>query len=223
VKAHPRGVLNTEVAEPTQAEHGDDVTRACTAVSQRIEGGDTGTHQWGRVDGLQLSRHPRDRAGGRDHVLRVSAVEAEARDLTGHAGKEVATSALVAMPAISTVPPNAHALARRESGDARANHIDHSGHLMARDPRVLNTRESPLFDERIAVADAARVYFDSYRPGDRLWYLPFDDLKGTIGPRNLHNAHRRHGCSSRWPSFQNPELDQSDVLKVVTVRTLSQI
>ena len=69
VKAHLRGVLNAEVAEPAQAEHGDDVARPRAAVAQRVERGEAGAHERRRLDGRQFGGHQRDRARGGDHVL----------------------------------------------------------------------------------------------------------------------------------------------------------
>ena len=75
VKAHLRGVLDAEVAEAAQAEHGDDVARPGAAVPQGVERGEAGAHQRGRLDGRQVGGHQRDRAGGGDHVLAVAAVD----------------------------------------------------------------------------------------------------------------------------------------------------
>ena len=74
VKAHLRGVLDAEMAEAAQPEHGDDVARPRAAVPQRVERGEPGAHQRGRLDGRQVGGHQRDRAGGGDHVLAVAAV-----------------------------------------------------------------------------------------------------------------------------------------------------
>ena len=196
MKAHLRGVLNSEVAEPAQAEHGDDVARPCAAVSQRIESGDAGAHQGGRINGRQVGGHSRNGAGRRDHVLRVAAVECETGDLTGHAGEELPTAALTATPAIAAVPTDARPLARRPSDDAGADRIDHPGRFMTGHARILNTRESSLFDEGIAVADAASLHLDPHRTGAWFRYLPFNDLQGPTRSSNLHNAHRRHDSSS---------------------------
>src|SRR5205814_1858325 len=108
---------------------------------------------------------PGDRTGGRDQVLRVAAVLREAGDPAGLAGEEVAAAAGIAVPAIAAVPADARPLARRPPGDAGADRVDHAGDLMARHPRVLNARERPLFDERVAMADAARLHLDPDRAG----------------------------------------------------------
>ena len=68
----------------------------------------------------------------------VAAVESDAGDLPRHAGEEIPAAAGVAPAAIAAVPADADALARLPSGHARADRIDHAGHLMARHARVLN-------------------------------------------------------------------------------------
>ena len=200
VKAHLRGVLDAEVAEPAQPEHGDDVARPRAAVAQRVERGQAGAHQRGRLDGRQVGGHQRDRAGGGDQVLAVAAVIGDAGDLAAHAGEELPAAAVVAIAAVAAVPPDADPLARLPSGDAGADRVDHPGHLMAGDPRVLNSREEPLLGDRIAVADAAGLHLDPHRSGARLRDRPFNDLKGPIRAGDLHDTHRRHGSSCCLPS-----------------------
>jgi hypothetical protein len=57
VKAHLRGILHPEVAEPAQAEYGDHVPRPRAAVPQRVEHGHAGTHQRGGLARRQPGRH----------------------------------------------------------------------------------------------------------------------------------------------------------------------
>jgi hypothetical protein len=147
------------------AEHCDDVARPCSAVSQRVERGEAGAHQGDCLDRRKFVRHQRDRAGRDNQVLAIAAVIGDTGDLTGHAGEEFSPAAVVATSTISTVPPNAHALARMPVDDAAPNRIDHSGHLMPGYPRVLNTGVSSLLGERIAVADAACLNPDPDRSG----------------------------------------------------------
>src|SRR5207249_3274736 len=127
--------------------------------------------------------------GGGDQVLAVAAVVGDTGDLTGHAGKKLSTPAVVAMAAIAAVPPNAHALPRLPSGDAGAHRIDHAGHLMTWDPRVLNSRVRSLLGERIAVADAASLHPDPHRSGARPRYRPLNDLERPIRAGDLHHPH----------------------------------
>jgi len=51
LEPHPSGELHSEVAEAPDAENSDEVTRACAALAQRIEGGDSGAQQRSRLGG----------------------------------------------------------------------------------------------------------------------------------------------------------------------------
>ena len=57
VKAHLGGVLYAEMPQAAEPEDGDHVARPRTAVPQRIECCQTGTHQRGRFDRRQVVRH----------------------------------------------------------------------------------------------------------------------------------------------------------------------
>ena len=43
VETHLRGVLHSEMTQPTNAMHRDEIAGARAGISQRIEGGQTGT------------------------------------------------------------------------------------------------------------------------------------------------------------------------------------
>src|SRR5262249_54063252 len=97
--------------------------------------------------------------------------------------------------AIAAVPPHADPLAPLPSGDAGADRVDHTGHLMAGNSRVLNTREKALLRDRIAVADAAREDLDPHRSGARFGDGPFNNFERFIGATDLHHTHSRHEIS----------------------------
>ena len=56
------------------------------------------------------------------------------------------------------MPAYAYALTVFPSSDTGAEGIDPPRHLMARHARILNPRPKALFNEHIAVADAARLH-----------------------------------------------------------------
>src|SRR5439155_7567394 len=116
-----------------------------------------------------------------------------------HAGKELAPLAMIATPAIAAVPADAHPLARFQLADARTDGIDDSGHFVARNSGILNPRPESFLDQRIAVADAARLDFDPDRSRARLRDRPFHNLNSALTPRDLRNPHRRHDDSSFCP------------------------
>ena len=146
-ETHFRCVLNAEMAESAEPEHGDDVARLRTAVPQGIEGCEARAHEWCRLDRPQVFRHARDRAGGGDHKFTVATVKCEASDLSAHTGEEIAAATWIAVPAVASVPTHAHSLALLPSQNSGSDRIDYPGHFVARDPRILNALDGSLFDE----------------------------------------------------------------------------
>src|SRR5262249_55932058 len=94
--------------------------------------------------------------------------------------------------AIATVPPDSDPLAWLPSGDTGADRFDHSGHFVAGNSRVLNTREKALFRHRIAVADAASDDLDPDRSGARFGDRAFHDFEWPFGASDLHYTHLCH-------------------------------
>src|SRR5262249_16026896 len=113
-------------------------------------------------------------------------------DLTG---EEVTPATRVALPAVPAVPAHADPLAHLPRGDARAHGIDDADHLVPGNTWVREARERPLLRERVAVGNATGLDLDPHRSGDGLGDIALDDLEGDIRPRDLHNAHLRHGAS----------------------------
>src|SRR5439155_16447685 len=110
-EAHPGRVLDAEVAQPADAEDGDEVARPRAAVAQRVEGGEAGAHERGGVRGGQVRGDQRDGGGRGDQVIGVAAVERDAGHAdAGLAGEEVRAAAGVAVPAVPGVPADADAL-----------------------------------------------------------------------------------------------------------------
>jgi hypothetical protein len=107
----------------------------------------------------------------------------------GHAGEEVAAAARVATAAIAAVPSHPDALAGLPSLDAGADRVDHSGHLVPGNTRVLEPRKGSFLDERIAVTDAAHLDPDAHRPGSRLGDRSLGDLERPVGSGDLDHAH----------------------------------
>jgi len=50
-EAELRGELDTEMPEPSEAEHRDRIARPAAAVAQGVKGGDAGAHQWRGLEG----------------------------------------------------------------------------------------------------------------------------------------------------------------------------
>ena len=90
------------------------------------------------------------------------------------------------------MPADAHALADFPTGQAGADRVDHAGHFMSWNSRILNARKQAILDDRVAVANAAGVNFDSQRAGPRFGDWPLDDFQRTAETRNLNSTHRGH-------------------------------
>src|SRR3954466_7603329 len=79
---------------------------------------------------------------------------------------------------------------------------------MSGDARILQARPMALFHQRIAVADAARLNFNSDLPRLRLRNLPFNEFERSTRTAYLCNPHARHNppkfCSGAdWESLGN--------------------
>jgi hypothetical protein len=97
---------------------------------------------------------------------------------------------------MSAMPSDAHALAFFPDGNARANLINNTSHLMSGNARVLNTGPSAFFSERIAMADTASLHANPYVASSRGRNFAFDQLE--IGSRraDLDCFHFGHGAPS---------------------------
>ena len=68
---------------------------------------------------------------------------------------------------MSAVPADTNALTNRPSGDIGADGINASSYFMTGHARILKPRPETLFDERVAVANAARFDFHPNLSGAR--------------------------------------------------------
>src|SRR5947207_7521282 len=60
---------------------------------------------------------------------------------------------------------------------------------MSRNARILNAWPRPIFDQGVAMTDAARLDFDSHPSSLRLRNFSFNDFKRSSGTRNLNGTH----------------------------------
>ncbi|HKT35973.1 MAG TPA: hypothetical protein VJR03_14190, partial [Nitrospira sp.] len=161
MESHLAGVLNTKVAETSNALDGNEVTGASAGIPQRIEDSDPGTEERRGFVGWKIVWHDSDRLGGSDHVLSVSSVEVDCGDLFELAVDEVAAAAGITNKAVSAMPADADALTRFPLRDVGTDFVDAAGDFVSGDARVLKARPVSLFDEGVTVADAAGLDFDA--------------------------------------------------------------
>ena len=74
LEAHVASVLDPEVAEPADAEHGDEIARLGWRIAQSAERREAGAEQRCRVDGQEIIRHRHEPAGLGDHHLRIASI-----------------------------------------------------------------------------------------------------------------------------------------------------
>src|SRR6202043_3084996 len=111
VEAHFRGELNAHVAEAPDSQDGDEVSRSCAAVSQGIKCRDAGAKQRPCLYCGKLVWNHRESPGGGNHVIRVTSVAGQARDLPAPAARyEITSAAGVAIAAMPSVPADSDSL-----------------------------------------------------------------------------------------------------------------
>jgi hypothetical protein len=71
------------------------------------------------------------------------------------------------------MPAYADALVFFPLRDIAADRIDASRDFMTRHPRILKPGPETLFDDKIAVTNAARLYFHANLPNAGLWDFAF--------------------------------------------------
>src|SRR5947208_15805106 len=108
LESHPPCVLNAEMSEPADAMHCHDVAAPRARIAQRVVHGDACTHERSRFLRWQFVRNRCHCRRWRNHILGISAVEIDARNLAIDAHSQIASPALFtdeiksAMPAYST-------------------------------------------------------------------------------------------------------------------------
>src|ERR1700677_4938028 len=195
LEAHRPGELHTEVAEPTNAENRDPVTRERLGVAQRVVGCDTRTaHRGGFYIG-ELGRYPRQRICRHRHRLRVSAGVVQARNLSVRAVDEDAFAAGVAAVAVSPEPTDRHAIAAREIIDTRTEFGYRPSDFMSKGQWPRHVRK--------AAADEGAVGATYPAGGDRQPYLiaarwrrfNVDQLQGCARGLYVDSSMCRHGLN----------------------------
>jgi hypothetical protein len=106
------------------------------------------------------------------------------------------------MPAM---PSNPDSLSRCPSENTGSDRIDDSGDFVPGDSGVLNAGEGPFLCERVAVAYAASLNFDSYRSGARGRDFALDKFKGSFRVSDLHTTHLGHRSSRSIYYFNNTD------------------
>ncbi len=181
-------VLHAEMAETTDAEDGDGVAGARTAVAECVVGCNTSAEKRPGVNVREVAWNEGEGVGRGDDVVGVPAVEADAGDELIFAEREVAATAGCAEVAVAAMPAEADALANFKERDVGADGIDDAGHLMAGNTRVSEAGPIAELGERIAVANAAGLNANANVAGAGIGKLLLDKFECSAGSGNLHGS-----------------------------------
>src|SRR6266851_7064190 len=102
-KAHLSRVLHSEMAQPADAMHCDNLSGTRTGIAQCVVDRNARTHEWSCFFGRQFIRNCSQRRRRCDHVLGIPAIKVDARDLSIDAHGKVTTSALLADEAMAAM------------------------------------------------------------------------------------------------------------------------
>src|SRR5947207_20403 len=170
-ESHLPRVLNTKMTKPTDAMDRHQIAATRARVPKCVVDRYASTHE--RTDFLrrQIIGNHRYRFRAHDQVIGIAAVEIDSGNLALHAHGEIAAPALVANKAVTAVPAYSGSLTFRPLRDIASDRIDAAGNFMTRHTWILNSWPQTILHQHIAVANAARLHFDSYLTGTRLGNL----------------------------------------------------
>ena len=207
LESHPPCVLNSEMSQSSNAMYRYHVAAPRARISQRVVHGDACTHERSCFRRWQFVRNRCHCRRWRNHILGISAVKIDARNLAIDAHSEIAAPALFADEIMSAMPAYAHALAFFPFCNPVADCIDAPGDLMTGHTRILKSGPQTFFNENVAVTNAARFYFHADLSGVWLWNVAFDEFKVSTrftDLRCLHfRAHKMLLSLNRAVSFSN--------------------
>src|ERR1051325_718005 len=106
LKTHLSRVLNNEMAYPTDTVNCDYISSTSAGVSQSVVNRHTSTHERPGLFRRNFIRNCRESSRGRNHVLRVSTIEIDARNFAIDAHCEVTTTTLLTHKIMATMPTN---------------------------------------------------------------------------------------------------------------------
>src|SRR5207302_10801162 len=104
-KAHLTRVPHAEIAPPSHPMHCDNPSGTRTGIAQCVVDRNARAHEWSCFFGRQFIRNCSQRRRRCDHVLSISAIKVDARDLSIDAHGKVTTPALLAHKTTSSCQP----------------------------------------------------------------------------------------------------------------------
>ena len=137
--------LHSQVPQPANSLHRDEIAGTRTAVPQRIECSDPGAQQrssFRRIESIGNARYSLD---WRDHIFLIATVEIKSSDCAFLAVRKIAGAAGRAGIVLSAMPANANAISLFPGGHTRTDLINYAGDFVTRHARKLETRPESVF------------------------------------------------------------------------------
>ena len=194
--AQPR-VLQREMPQPADAEHGDPFTGLHVGGLDRGEGGDAGAGQGGGVAGGHRVGDRHDVALVSDGVLRVRAVDRVAAVLLGLAQRLAAGDAVAAAAAGRPEPGDGHPVSGLPNTGAGAELLhDADAFVPGDERRWWGDRPVPVRRVDVGVTDAAGLHAHQHLPGSGIRHGEVADLEGSTQRGHDGGLHGVHFLSS---------------------------
>src|SRR4029077_1903415 len=198
--------LNSQVTETSDSLDGYEVTWQRAAVAQGVKRGNAGAHQRCRFGSVERFRHPRQRFHWGDHEFLIPAVKANPTNHRIRAIYEITSPARRTSSVLTTVPPDADALALLPVVYPRPRLVDHAGYFVSGHTRIRDAGKESFFGDHIAVTDATGLNADPHLSRARGRDFALHDFKVRSRFGHLHGFHFGHLSSplSSIPFKWNP-------------------
>jgi len=180
-ESHASRKLNTEMPEPTNALHRDQIPAAQAGIPQRVEGRDARAQERRRLDRREVVRNSRESPRFGDHHLGIAAVRSDAGYHRVSAIHHVSTPARFADAVFPAEVTNSDPLTESPPRHAAAHSINAADDFVSWYPRQRQPRICAGDRGRIGVTDSACIHPNPHLTGPGLDECPLDHLQGARG------------------------------------------
>src|SRR5262245_14369191 len=165
--------LDTEMPEPTNALHSDQVSGPQAGVAKGVVGCNSRTKERGGLCGTEFVRNGSDPTRFSDHHFRISSIHGYSRNhgvLTIHS---VSAPARFAKPILPSDQADTNSLTDFPPGYSRAQRLNATNHFMPRNARQSQARVGAGDRGRVGVTDSACFHSNPNLACSRLRDWPF--------------------------------------------------
>src|SRR5262249_10519267 len=148
---------------------------------------------------------------GSHHVLLVSAVIADARNLLIAAIAKIPTPARQAGAVVAAVPADANTLPLFPLRNTGTQLVDDPRDFVSWNAGILNSGPSAFLREHVTMANTTGLHLDADLSPTRLRNLALDDLEISSPFRNLRHL---HWCYCDFCSCHKPSFEFSDIVEM---------